>query len=464
MKNALDLILLKPHEDGIRSLLTQGAGAERSAYMLFGQANIQMDPWSKAPRTRLISHVFFNVDPSDLISASKQHVTWQTDGFMRLIGDALASNMVPALIHTHPEGRAAFSEQDDRNEAILARTALIKGTASLISIVIAGDGEVAARIWISEHKPTDITRIFHSGPRLKLDCAHDADITFLDRQTRLFGQHTTQMLTKFRCGIAGGGATGSAVLPLLMRLGIREAVMFEKDCAEETNLNRLHGARRDDVTAKALKAEIHARTVSEANLGMSLVTIDAWAGEPSTWDALKACDVIFCCTDDHAGRLFLNRFARFYGIPVIDVGLAMQRRDAQSVDLFARVSTLVAGHACLLCGGFIDPRRAREEALRRSNPDEYQRLKEEAYVLGEGDPSPAVVTFTSEAASMAVNEWLTGVTGFAGSSGMLPTRIRRFHARDERVPGFPSQPDCPCCVNPGTIGRGDVTPFLDMVI
>ena len=91
-------------------------------------------------------------------------------------------------------------------------------------------------------------------------------------------------------------------------------------------------------------------------------------------------------------------------------------------------------------------------------------LKEEAYVLGEGDPSPAVVTFTSEAASMAVNEWLTGVTGFAGSSGMLPTRIRRFHARDERFPGIPPQPGCPCCVEPRTLGRGDMSPFLDMVI
>ena len=139
------------------------------------------------------------------------------------------------------------------------------------------------------------------------------------------------MITQFRCGISGGGATGSAVLPLLMRLGVREAVLFEKDHAEDTNLNRLHGARQEDVDAHRAKADIHARTVAEVDLGMSLVTIDAWAGEPCTWDALKSCDVIFCCTDDHAGRLFLNRFARFYGIAVIDVGLAMQRRDDQVV-------------------------------------------------------------------------------------------------------------------------------------
>ncbi|MCY4192533.1 MAG: ThiF family adenylyltransferase, partial [Rhodospirillaceae bacterium] len=196
---------------------------------------------------------------------------------------------------------------------------------------------------------------------------------------------------------------------------------------------------------------------------MTLVTVEAWAGDPATWDALKACDVVFCCTDDHVGRLFLNRFARFYGIPIIDVGLAVQRRSHTVYDLFARVSTLVPGHPCLLCGGYIDPRKAREEALKRDDPDAYQRLKDEAYVLGEGNPSPAVVTFTTEAATMAVNEWLTGITGFAGQDGMVPTRMRRFHARDERRPFIEPRRDCLCCAQLETLGRADMRPFLDMV-
>ena len=36
--SAPDIILLDPHEQSIRSLLSQGAGSERSAYMLFGVA------------------------------------------------------------------------------------------------------------------------------------------------------------------------------------------------------------------------------------------------------------------------------------------------------------------------------------------------------------------------------------------------------------------------------------------
>lgn len=458
-----DIILLAPHEQQIRSLLPQGAGSERSAYMLFGVADIKKDPWTQAQRTRLVSHRFEVVDNGDLVSASVRHITWQTDEFMHLLNTAKAAGLVPALVHTHPEGNARFSDQDDRNEAELVRTALLKGVSGLLSIVIAGSGDISARIWVRRDKTVDIGRFLHSGPRLKISGLEGTPEAFLDRQIRLFGDHASLQVSGFRCGIAGGGATGSALLPLLLRLGVREAVQFDKDIVDETNLNRLHGARRNDVDEEMPKTLIHARTVEDSGLGMTLATIEAWVGEPATWDALKACDVIFCCTDDHASRMFLNRFARFYGIPVIDVGLAMQRRSDIVCDLFARVSTLVPGHPCLLCGGYIDPRRAREEALRRDNPDAYERLKAEAYVLGEGDPSPAVVTFTTEASTMAVNEWLAGITGFAGQVGMLPTRIRRFHARDERRPLIAPRTDCPCCALPETLGRADMHPFLDTV-
>ncbi len=459
----LDLVLLDPHEALIRSLLTQGAGAERSAYMLFGIADIESDPWTKKSRRRFVSHRFGQIGENDLVSASGQHVTWQTDGFMRLLNNAEISGLVPALVHTHPKGNAKFSEQDDRNETELARTALLKGMPGLISILIAANGDMAARIWTQTDKAVDIHRILHCGPGLRISGLNGTLEAYLDRQVRLFGKEASRQVSGFRCGVAGGGATGSALLQLLLRLGVNEAVQFDKDIVDETNLNRLHGARRSDVDAKMPKTDIHTRTVMESGLGMTLVTVDAWVGHPATWDALKACDVIFCCTDDHAGRLFLNRFARFYGIPVIDVGLAMQRRTDTAYDLFARVSTLVPGHPCLLCGGYIDPHRAREEALQRNDPDAHQRLKEEAYVLGQGDPSPAVVTFTTEAAAMAVNEWLAGVTGLAGAAGMLPTRMRRFHARDERRPIVKSRPACPCCDQAETLGRADVMPFLDMV-
>ena len=73
-------------------------------------------------------------------------------------------------------------------------------------------------------------------------------------------------------------------------------------------------------------------------------------------------------------------------------------------DLQGRISYLFPGSDCLLTKGVINTDLAYSENLKRNSPDRYESLKEEAYVLGEGDPSPAVVTFTTEAAAMAVNE------------------------------------------------------------
>ena len=289
---APDLILLDPHEAQIRSLLKIGAGSERSAYMLFGIADIEVDPWTLQQRRRLISHRFQAISGNDVVSASARHVTWQTDGFMHLLNKAKVKGLVPALVHTHPKGQAKFSEQDDRNEALLARTALMKGIPGLVSVVIARNGDIAARIWTQSDEAEDIGRILHVGPRMRISGLKGAPADFLDRQVRLFGKEASRQIAGFRCGIAGGGATGSAVLPLLLRLGVQEAVQFDKDIVDETNLNRLHGARRSDVDAELSKTAIHARTVEESDLGMTLVSVNAWTcrfsfdfDRPTSWHA-----------------------------------------------------------------------------------------------------------------------------------------------------------------------------------
>ena len=41
---ALDIVLLEPHEAALRSLLQRSGGAEASAYVQFGRADISADP------------------------------------------------------------------------------------------------------------------------------------------------------------------------------------------------------------------------------------------------------------------------------------------------------------------------------------------------------------------------------------------------------------------------------------
>lgn len=81
--------------------------------------------------------------------------------------------------------------------------------------------------------------------------------------------------------------------------------------------------------------------------------------------------------------------------------------------------------------------------LRREAPEDYERQKREAYVRGGQNPAPAVVTFTTETAALAVNELLQGLTdyrgegdgpgsGFAGWTGASSASAAPFRRRTVR--------------------------------
>ncbi|MEH2266651.1 hypothetical protein [Nostoc sp.] len=103
--------------------------------------------------------------------------------------------------------------------------------------------------------------------------------------------------------------------------------------------------------------------------------------------------------------------------------------------------------------------------MKRSNPDEYERRKAEAYVIGEGNPSPAVVLFTTEVAIMAMQELVHRLQGFRGEDGAAAHRVRKFHLTTDRKPAAILNSNCPVCGTVGSQswGRGDVIPFLNLV-
>jgi molybdopterin/thiamine biosynthesis adenylyltransferase len=235
---------------------------------------------------------------------------------------------------------------------------------------------------------------------------------------------------------------------------------------DKTNLNRLHGARQADADAMRPKVDVIVREISELGLGVRAVPIEAWIGDPGCRDMVKACDFIFGCTDDHEGRLFLNRLSYYYLIPVIDVGLAIEVNDKDPpgvVALDGRVTVLGPGHTCLSCRSVIDPEIARGETLRRSDPVEYELRKAEAYVIGEGNPNPSVVTFTTELACMGINELIHRLQGFKGADGAAPNRVRKFHLGEDRRPGHKPGGACPVCSSERIWGKGDTTPFLGRI-
>jgi molybdopterin/thiamine biosynthesis adenylyltransferase len=465
------LTLQESHLTVVREHLLRSDKKERVAYIIFRKSKTNRDPWSGQERYSFLSREVTLVLDDQLLSHTETHVTWPTNSVVQALKRAQIVGGVLAIVHSHPMGSLFFSSQDDLNEVDLIRLAQNRSGSreQLISIVVTPDQRPLARLWHGKRKKSNFEMVrvlgnrfrFHHGRHRK-----SATTTPFHRQILAFGKGLTEDLQTLRIGIVGCGATGSAVAMLLARLGVGHLLLIDRDTVEETNLNRLHGAGKKDARAHRPKTAVVSRMIRSMGLGTEVRAIRAWIGDPKCRDALKACDVVFGCTDDHDGRLLLNRFAYYYLVPVIDLGLAIEVTNTEPPKVQAldgRVTVLFPGNPCLLCRGIVDPNRAMAEALKRTNPAEYQKRKAEAYVLGEGNPNPAVVTFTTEVATMAVNELLHRMTGYRGEHGDDAQRVRLFHRMHDLRPGAESLESCPVCGSQENWGMGDVEPFLGRV-
>lgn len=464
-----NLLLIEPQEAELRDLLYAKAGVEGAAYVLMREYKIDNDPWARRSRTKLVVREIVPILPEHQLSSSGQHVTWDTKGFVALLQRCQREDLILGIAHCHPRGPRTFSEQDDLNEAELLRTACNRnGTGTkLVSILFYDDGGIRARVWQFPKNKADCTSVAVFGERFRF---HTPEVLspasdIFARQALAFGPSLMAQLKALRVGIIGVGGTGSATAMLAARAGIGQIVIIDDDIVEPTNLNRLHGATQSDADAMASKADVAAREIARMGLGARVVPLKGWANAAHVRDALKSCDVIFCCTDDNSGRIFLNRLAYFYFIPVIDMGLAMAVAKPPATgmaDISARVTTILPPETCLLCRDAVDSELAREEDLRRRNPAEYDRQKREAYVRGEGHPNPAVVTFTTEVACMAVNELLNRIVGYR-KRDMGSEHRRRFLFCEDRSTSAAPRSSCPICASRDYWGMGDVEPFLDLV-
>ena len=465
------LTLREDHLAGLQAHLLRPDRCEHVAYVLCSEARAAVDPWDREAHRKFLSYEVIPVPDDHIVESTPHLVTWRTASFVSALKRARARNQIVAIVHNHPNGMVGFSAQDDANERDLVELATKRNgpEESILSMILTADGMLGGRIWLHPnpkgHAPLRMIRVMGRDFRFHYrERGQDISAAAFHRQALAFGQALNQDLANLRVAVVGCGGTGSAVAALLARLGVGQLVLIDNDIVDRTNLNRLHGARQADADAMLPKVVAVARLITELGLGVRVVPIEAWVGDPGCWDALRSCDLIFGCTDDNEGRLFLNRFAFFYLTPVIDVGLAIDVSKDEPPEikcLDGRVTVVVPSQPCLSCRGVIDSEAARDESLRRTNPNEYTRRKAEAYVAGEGDPRPAIVTFTTEVATMGVNEMLHRIQGFRGPDGAVNQRLRKFHLAEDFRPGSRPAPGCRVCDDSAIWGRGDVEPFLD---
>jgi molybdopterin/thiamine biosynthesis adenylyltransferase len=459
--------ILDEHYQQLRQLLLHD-DKEYGALLLCGRSR-HVDPWSGVWEERALVRQVIEVPEASFLARTPTSLTWSTTSLFNLAKAAMPKDYAICVAHSHPGGGLFFSEHDDLadKESFEIVFGRMDTERPHFALVMDNEGEFIVRAYDSqlEPHPVEMSRVI--GNRFEIrypDRGKGIPPTEFDRQVRVFGARTVEDLAQLRIGIVGCGGTGSAVASLLARLGVSRFLLVDADRVDETNLNRLHFSTRADAIAGRYKVDVVGDAIAAIGLARSVVRLKQFADAPECRDALRACDVIFGCTDDHLGRNLLNRLAHFYLTPVIDLGVLIDPKPEGGYETFdGRVTVVQPGYPCQTCRQLISSQRMLEESMQRNDARMYEDYRRAGYIQGGTDPSPVVVTFTTEIAAVAVNELLHRLTGFRGPDGHCAERVRRFDwIKDaDTIPGGRRNPDCPLCGARKFDGRGDMTPFLN---
>lgn len=452
--------LQQEHFEQLKSHLLRDDNLERAAFIILGTGITENE-------TRYLSRELILLDNQDLISNSETHVTFDNNKFIDVLKKAELKGFSVALVHNHPDSFRNFSGTDDEGEKSLFRLAFNRNRSRVPypSIILFPDEELMGRVWNEDLQNFQISKFRIYGKKIQLlypnkNESFESREEF-NRQALAFGNALNQDFANMKVSVVGCGGTGSATAILLARLGVSEICLIDKDKLEKSNINRLHGSTLDDVGTP--KVDILEKEINRIGLETKVTKVENWVNSKEAVEELKSSDIIFGCTDDHMGRIILNRFAYFYLTPVIDMGLVIRVSDSNPPeirDLITRVSYLYPGSDCLLTTGNIDIEMAYAESVKQSDNEEYERLKEEAYVIGEGNPAPAVVTFTTQLATVAINSMINRMVGF-NPYGMHPHELNFLHRNTQILPQSKEDEECKVCGIKIYWGRGDMLPFLD---
>jgi len=215
-----------------------------------------------------------------------------------------------------------------------------------------------------------------------------------DRQSFL-GPGSEKALRELSVGIVGLGGGGSHVVQQLAHLGVGQFVLLDPDRIDASNLNRLVGGTVADLRARKSKVAIASRLVSSVNPS-SVITAEARRWQERA-ELLRECDVIIGCVDSFNARAELERAARRYLTPYVDIGMDVHQVDGRYL-ITGQIAMSMPGGPCLHCIGVLRP----------------ELLAREAGEYGTAGGRPQVVWPNGVLASMAVGLVVQVVTPWDG--------------------------------------------------
>src|SRR5574341_956050 len=245
---------------------------------------------------------------------------------LRLVNTAREMKLTLIEAHSHPftNTNVQFSSVDTNGFKEFVPYMVDSLSGLPYAATVWGKESIDALYWLEATRPIPIDEvcivgqnISHmqttSGKKIK-----NQTITMESRFARnvqAIGKEGQQRINNTQVAVAGFGGLGSALTQELAYLGVGDFVIIDSDIVEENNLNRLVGARPDDVGKLKIDIAKHMIYSIAGKRSITINTLPLDIRHHEAIEALKQVDVIFGCVDNDGARLILNEIALAYNIP-----------------------------------------------------------------------------------------------------------------------------------------------------
>jgi len=441
-----------------KHLFSRGRG-EHGAVLAAGVAQ------SGTRQRLLVRNMFLAKDGRDYLPGTRGYRMLSADFVRDRILFCRTERLAYLAVHNHgPGDSVGFSPIDLASHERGYQALLDVANGPPVGALVFASNAVAGDIWERDGSRSEVSRLTVVGPPVisltPRPAADTAKSPIFHRQSLLFGDSGQAILNHLKVGIVGCGGIGSLLVEYLSRAGIGHLVAVDPDVVEVSNLPRLIGARRSDISHKTepsgrprpakRKVALARRLATTANPDATFQGIVGEFQDPQVARQFLDCDYLFLAADSMQARFLFNAVVQQYFIPGWQVGSkALVDQDTGAVlTAFSVVRPIGPGSGCLWCNELVTPSGLQFES---KTPQER---RDQQYVLDPAVQAPSVITLNAVGAGIAANDFLFTALGLQKSAGHDYIKMSPL-AREVRFEQPRQDLACPECGSSGRFGRGD---------
>jgi hypothetical protein len=271
------------------------------------------------------------------------------------------------VVHIHDHegfpGLSSIDQSELRPLMLSIRNASPENVHGLL--VLSRDAACAEALLPKTSRFRSVERIVVCGFPLKslaADRERESEMATRFSRQSFLGACAEPQIAAYRVGIVGLGGGGSHIAQQLAHVGFSKFCLFDGDVVEDSNLNRLVGATKEDVRFATPKVIVAARLIEGVNPRASTNAVKfRWQDSP---DDLRSCDVVIGCVDSYAERRDIEIACRRYLTPYIDIGLDVHQCGDEPPRMAGQVILSMPDELCMSCMGFLTGTNLAREAER----------------------------------------------------------------------------------------------------